>query len=335
MTSTSKGKCQHAMSAQPVREFNEHTPKRLFSISSPPLGWSTPIGQQARVRRSQHTAISECQSRVLAGITRYLLQAEQRTTKSFVGGGDESSSLPHQQYAVLSIKHHNPEQSSLWQGRGKDASLSNLKIIKRRAFVHHKTRTRSLVDKGWDGQLCGFSFESNVCPIYNPVTRKVMVSNNVVFIEASPNLSPPPNARYCTVLNKENDVVVSPNNRLRYTRNYTARIDFNTSLTHNNVVKIKQPSSEELEDIPSRLRQLPKWGLLTDNGNVYQSVSGGAREAHQPTVDNASPPPGKTSAGGAPAGDAAPDGVGVARTPAGVQHLRQHPHHVIDGSVTI
>ena len=70
---------------------------------------------------------------------------------------------------------------------GEEADLSLLTIIGTRAFVRIETYTKRLGDKAWEGRLCGYSQESKAYRIYNPETRKVVESRNVVFIETPPH----------------------------------------------------------------------------------------------------------------------------------------------------
>ena len=73
---------------------------------------------------------------------------------------------------------------------GKDADLSHLKTIGARAFVHTKNPNK-LGHTSWEGMVCGFrETESYSFRIWNPKTRRVMESMNVVFIETPPNLLP-------------------------------------------------------------------------------------------------------------------------------------------------
>ena len=72
----------------------------------------------------------------------------------------------------------------------KDAGLSYLKIIGARAFVHIKNPNK-LGHASWEGMMCGFSnTESNSYRIWNPKTRRVVESRNVVFIDTPPSLLP-------------------------------------------------------------------------------------------------------------------------------------------------
>ena len=73
---------------------------------------------------------------------------------------------------------------------GKDADLSHLKIVGARAFVYIENPNK-LGHTSWEGMVCGFSeTESNSYPIWNPKTRRVVESRNVVFIGTPSNLLP-------------------------------------------------------------------------------------------------------------------------------------------------
>ena len=66
-------------------------------------------------------------------------------------------------------------------------------MIGSRAFVREAVPTNKLEHRAWEGRLVGFSEESKSCPIYNSETRRVRVSQNVIFIEA-PSVTPSLNA---------------------------------------------------------------------------------------------------------------------------------------------
>ena len=119
---------------------------------------------------------------------------------------------------------------------GKDADLSHLKIIGARAFVHIKNPNK-LGHTLWQGMVCGFNeTESNSYRIWNPKTRRVVESRNVVFIETPPNLLPA-TRRLSPQQNLEspsydfsddtlNDNYVSHDDILRDMQNYTSALDF-------------------------------------------------------------------------------------------------------------
>ena len=72
---------------------------------------------------------------------------------------------------------------------GKDAYLGHLRVIRSRALVHKEVHTNKLENRAWEGQLVGFSDGSKFYRIYNSDTRRVRVSQNVVFFE-TPSVAP-------------------------------------------------------------------------------------------------------------------------------------------------
>ena len=66
---------------------------------------------------------------------------------------------------------------------GKDAYFGNLRVIGDRSFVHVETHTNKSESRAWEGRLVGYSTDSKSYRIYNPATKRVRESRNVVFIE--------------------------------------------------------------------------------------------------------------------------------------------------------
>ena len=127
---------------------------------------------------------------------------------------------------------------------GKEADLSLLKIIGGRAFVHIETYTQKLGNEAWEGRLCGYSEESTAYPVYNPETRKVVESRNVVFFETPPHIVLPPDDSGYQVsgwkpMNDNNELYNNDDNLLRDSRDYTSRIDLNNNSGH--TIEIAQP----------------------------------------------------------------------------------------------
>ena len=59
-------------------------------------------------------------------------------------------------------------------------NLEHLRVIGARAFVHIETYKRTLDPHTWEERLVGHSSNSR---IYNPATRRVVESMNVMFLE--------------------------------------------------------------------------------------------------------------------------------------------------------
>ncbi len=67
---------------------------------------------------------------------------------------------------------------------GKHSSLSHLRVIGARAFVHVEGAKDKLNERAWEGKLVGYDSQSRTYRIYKPSTRKVIRSRNVTFIES-------------------------------------------------------------------------------------------------------------------------------------------------------
>ena len=63
----------------------------------------------------------------------------------------------------------------------KDSHLGHLRAIGARAFVHVETQSDKLDHRAWEGSLVGYSVDSKSFRVYNPATRSVRESRNVIF----------------------------------------------------------------------------------------------------------------------------------------------------------
>ena len=75
---------------------------------------------------------------------------------------------------------------------GTEPDLRLLRVIGARAFVHIETFSKKLELKVVEGRLVGYRNNSKSYRVYNPVTRRIMESRNVIFIETPSRLFPPP-----------------------------------------------------------------------------------------------------------------------------------------------
>ena len=129
----------------------------------------------------------------------------------------------------------------------KDADLSHLKIIGARAFLHIKNPNK-LGHTSWERMVCSFSeTESNSYRIWNPKTRRVVESRNVVFIETPPNLLPAarplsPQQDIESSSYDFSDNYVSDDDILRDVQNYTSVLDFSID-TSAGTVKLLLPNN--------------------------------------------------------------------------------------------
>ena len=75
---------------------------------------------------------------------------------------------------------------------GTEPDLRLLQVNGARAFVHIETYSKNLELKAVEGRLVGYSNNSKSYRVYNPATRRIMESRNVVFIETPSRLFSPP-----------------------------------------------------------------------------------------------------------------------------------------------
>ena len=83
-------------------------------------------------------------------------------------------------------------QSSYKMLKRTEPDLRIFCIIGAKAFEHIEKRTKKLALKAVEGRLVGYSSNSKSNRKYNPVTRCIMESRNVIFIETPSRLLPPP-----------------------------------------------------------------------------------------------------------------------------------------------
>ena len=69
---------------------------------------------------------------------------------------------------------------------GRPADLSSMRVFGCPAYVHvDKSQRRKLDDRAWKGVFVGYAPESPAWLVYNPTTRRVVSSRNVVFDESA------------------------------------------------------------------------------------------------------------------------------------------------------
>ncbi|CAM9564750.1 unnamed protein product, partial [Sphacelaria rigidula] len=64
-----------------------------------------------------------------------------------------------------------------------EPDLKHLRVVGARAFVHIERHTSKLALKAVKGRLVGYNNDSKSYRIYNPATRRIIESRNIVFIE--------------------------------------------------------------------------------------------------------------------------------------------------------
>jgi hypothetical protein len=69
---------------------------------------------------------------------------------------------------------------------GRRADLSFMRVFGCTAYVHvDKSQRRKVADRAWKGVFVGYASESHAWLVYNPATRWVLSSRNVVFDEVA------------------------------------------------------------------------------------------------------------------------------------------------------
>ena len=82
-------------------------------------------------------------------------------------------------------------QSPFKMLNGTEPDLRLLRVTGVRAFVHIETYTKKLKLKAVEAWLVGYSKSSKSYRIYNPATRRIMESRNIIYIETASRLHPP------------------------------------------------------------------------------------------------------------------------------------------------
>ncbi|CAN0061555.1 unnamed protein product, partial [Sphacelaria rigidula] len=67
--------------------------------------------------------------------------------------------------------------------KGTEPGLKHLRVVGARASVHIERHTSKLALKAVESRQVGYSNDSKSYRVYNPATRRIIESRNVVFIE--------------------------------------------------------------------------------------------------------------------------------------------------------
>ena len=103
----------------------------------------------------------------------------QRTAKVSLGRIDVHRGFSGQQGAALRDRHAVSVRNAIWDGAGS----AILRFIGAQAFVHIKTYSKKLELKAVEKRRVGYSNNRKSYRVYNPVTRCIMESRNVIFME--------------------------------------------------------------------------------------------------------------------------------------------------------
>ncbi|CAM9874569.1 unnamed protein product, partial [Sphacelaria rigidula] len=134
--------------------------------------------EYASTNTPQQVGVSERDGGILAPMTRCLLKDSE--LPPFLWGELMFTAA----YLLNRVPHSALDMVTPYKKLyGNDANLSHLRVIGARAFVHVEIHTKKMAEKAWEGSLCGYSPKSKSYRIYNPATKRVVESRNVVFIE--------------------------------------------------------------------------------------------------------------------------------------------------------
>ena len=91
--------------------------------------------------------------------------------------------------------------------------------------MHVETHTKKLDRRPWEGRLVGYSVDSKSFRVYNPATRSVRQSRNVIFIE-TPSVMPEPDL--VSGFDERDFTYDEYNDMVRDVRNHTSNLDLSS-----------------------------------------------------------------------------------------------------------
>ena len=158
------------------------------------------------------------------------------------------------------------------KGTGPDSRF--LRVIGDRACVHIERRTKKLVPKTVEGRLVGDSSNSKSYRVYNPATRCIMESRDVIFIE-TPFLLPPSSEGSQLLMqelpprddpdrdNKGHNYITD-DDFLRDLRNYTSVVDHLGSASTDHDTASRRSENTIVVEFLGRISVITRRDLLED-----------------------------------------------------------------------
>ena len=140
---------------------------------------------------------------------------------------------------------------------GTESDLRLLRVIGAQAFVRIETYSKKLQLKVVEGRLVGHSNNSKSYRTYNPATRRIMESRNVIFIETTSRLFPPS-------LEETSQEIIPPSNGM----------DDHNDITDDDFLRDLHHYTSVLEPLPGPSAEHIALGGLSDNPPVADSWSG-------------------------------------------------------------
>ena len=226
--------------------------------------------EYASTNTPQQIGISERVGRTLAAMVRCMLAdsglpmfiwGELIFTAAYVG-----NRAPH---FVLNM------QSPYKTLKGTEPDLRILRVIGARAFVHIERRTKKLALKAVEGRLVGHSSNSKSYRVYNTVTRCIIESRNVIFIETPSRPLPPPSEGPQFLMqdlppgddpdrDNQGHNYITDDDFLRDLRNYTSVVDYPGSASTDHVTANRRSENTLVAELLGRISAITRRDLLED-----------------------------------------------------------------------
>ena len=159
--------------------------------------------------------------------------------------------------------------------------------------------TKKLALKEVEGRLVGYSSDSKSYRVYNPVTRCIIESRNVIFIETPSRLLPPPSEGPQLLMQElppgddpdrdsKGHNYITDDDFLRDLRNYKSVVDHPGSASTDHVTASRRSENTLVAELLGRISAITPQDLLKDDALPGEaSLTGEVPE--QPTSPNGRP----------------------------------------------
>ena len=142
--------------------------------------------------------------------------------------------------------------------------------------MHVERRTKKLALKAVEGRLVGYSSDSKSYRVYNPVTRCIIESRNVIFIETPSRLLPPPSEGPQFLMQElppgddpdrdsKGHSYITDDDVLRDFRNYKSVVDHPGSASTDHVTAIRRSENTLVAELFGRISAITRRDLLKDD----------------------------------------------------------------------
>ena len=142
--------------------------------------------------------------------------------------------------------------------------------------MHVERRTKKLALKAVEGRLVGYSSDSKSYRVYNPVTRCIIESRNVIFIETPSRLLPPPSEGPQLLMQElppgddpdrdsKGHNNITDDDVLRDLRNYKSVVDHPGSASTDHVTASRRSENTLVAELLGRISAITRRDLLKDD----------------------------------------------------------------------